>query len=347
MKTIGIIGGGQLGRMICFEAHKMGFKTVIFTDQENSPASYVTNKTIVGSYSDEKSLNEFASLVDLVTFEFENIPYEAVKKIAEKKPLYPSSEVLRITQNRILEKNFLNKIGIKTTDYQEINSLNDLKNGMAKFKKAILKTAEMGYDGKGQYVLNEGDEFAEIFEKNCQQMPMILEKFCKFDCEISVIVARSIDGEIKSYEPVSNIHKNGILSRTIYPAKLSVPQIEKSKKNAEIIAKEIDLIGIMAIEYFVLDNKILVNEMAPRPHNSGHFTMDACITSQFEQLIRAISGYKLGDVRFHSRGQMINLIGSEIAEIENYKTNPKAKIHCYGKHKILEGRKMGHINILK
>ncbi|MFM6973269.1 MAG: 5-(carboxyamino)imidazole ribonucleotide synthase [Alphaproteobacteria bacterium] len=347
MKTIGIIGGGQLGRMICFEAHKMGFKTVIFTDQENSPASYVTNKTIVGSYGDEKSLNEFASLVDLVTFEFENIPYEAVKKIAEKKPLYPSSEVLRITQNRILEKNFLNKIGIKTTDYLEINSLNDLKNGMAKFKKAILKTAEMGYDGKGQYVLNEGDEFAEIFEKNCQQMPMILEKFCKFECEISVIVARSIDGEIKSYEPVSNIHKNGILSRTIYPAKLSVPQIEKSKKNAEIIAKEIDLIGIMAIEYFVLDNKILVNEMAPRPHNSGHFTMDACITSQFEQLIRAISGYKLGDVRFHSRGQMINLIGSEIAEIENYKTNPKAKIHCYGKNKILEGRKMGHINILK
>ncbi|MFM7702378.1 MAG: ATP-grasp domain-containing protein, partial [Alphaproteobacteria bacterium] len=243
MKTIGIIGGGQLGRMICFEAHKMGFKTVIFTDQENSPASYVTNKTIVGSYGDEKSLNEFASLVDLVTFEFENIPYEAVKKIAEKKPLYPSSEVLRITQNRILEKNFLNKIGIKTTDYLEINSLNDLKNGMAKFKKAILKTAEMGYDGKGQYVLNEGDEFAEIFEKNCQQMPMILEKFCKFECEISVIVARSIDGEIKSYEPVSNIHKNGILSRTIYPAKLSVPQIEKSKKNAEIIAKEIDLIG--------------------------------------------------------------------------------------------------------
>lgn len=347
MKTIGIIGGGQLGRMICFEAHKMGFKTVIFTDQENSPASYVTNKTIVGDYHDEKLINEFTKLVDLITFEFENIPYLAVKKIAEKKPLYPSSEVLKITQNRLLEKNFLNKIGVKTTEYLEINNLSDLEAGIAKFKKAILKTVVMGYDGKGQYIINEGDNLAEILQKNNHQMPMILEKFCKFECEISVIVARSIDGEIKCYEPLTNIHKNGILSRSIYPAKLSVPQIEKSKKYAETIAKEIDLIGVMAVEYFVLDNKVLVNELAPRPHNSGHFSMDACITSQFEQLIRAISGYKLGDVRFHSRGQMINLIGSDIAEIENYKTNPKAKIHCYGKHEILEGRKMGHINLLK
>lgn len=347
MKTIGIIGGGQLGRMICFEAHKMGFKTVIFTDQENSPASYVTNKTIVGDYYDEKLINEFVNQVDLVTFEFENIPYLPVKNIAEKKPLYPSSEVLKITQNRLLEKNFLNKIGVKTTEYIEINNLSDLEAGIAKFKKAVLKTVVMGYDGKGQYVINEGDNLAEILQKNNHHMPMILEKFCKFECEISVIVARSIDGEIKCYEPLTNIHKNGILSRSIYPTKLSVPQIEKSKKYAETIAKEIDLIGIMGVEYFVLDNKVLVNELAPRPHNSGHFSMDACITSQFEQLIRAISGYKLGDVRFHSRGQMINLIGSDIAEIENYKTNPKAKIHCYGKNEILEGRKMGHINLLK
>jgi len=347
MKTLGIIGGGQLGRMICFEAHKMGLKTIIFTDQINSPASFVTNKTIVANYHDEKALNEFAEMVDIVTFEFENIPYDAVKKIAEKKPLYPNSEVLKITQNRILEKNFLNEIGIKTTEYLEVNSLKDLEDGLTKFKKAILKTVVMGYDGKGQYVLNIGDNIAEIFEKNSEQMPMILEKFCKFECEISVIVARSINGEIKSYEPLTNIHKNGILSRSIYPAKLSIPQIEKSQKYAEKIAKEIDLVGVMAVEYFVIDNKILVNELAPRPHNSGHFSMDACITSQFEQLVRAICGFKLGDVRFHSRGQMINLIGKEIADIENYKTNPKAKIHHYGKLEVLAGRKMGHINLLK
>ena len=346
MKTLGIIGGGQLGRMICFYAQMMGLRTVVFSDRKDSPASFVTNQTIVGDYLDKVSLKKFCDSIDFATFEFENIPLETADFVAQNSELYPSVEVLRITQNRILEKNFLNENQIKTADYKVINNFDDLEKGLSIFKKAILKTAIMGYDGKGQFVLEDIESAKKVYE-NVKNYPLILEKFCKFDSEVSVIVARSKTGEIKAYEPLTNSHKNGILERSFYPAKLSLPQKIKTQKTAIKIVEKLDLVGIMAVEFFVFDNKILVNELAPRPHNSGHFSMNASITSQFEQLIRAITGKALGETRFHSQGQMINLIGEDVKDIEKYQNNPRAKIHLYDKGEAKEGRKMGHVNVLK
>lgn len=334
---IGIIGGGQLGRMICFAAHKMGFETVIFSDQKNSPASFVTSKTIVSDYSDRTALQKFASEIDVATFEFENIPYETLNYISSLIPTSPNSEVLKITQNRILEKNFLNSIGAKTTPY----AASDFAENLQKFGKAILKTATMGYDGKGQFVLNSQDSLPELGSEQ-----WILEKFCPFDSEISVMVARSKTGEIAAYEPLTNIHKDGILDESHYPAKIPEGLKIKAQNLARNIAEKIDLIGVLAVEMFVIGNELLVNELAPRPHNSGHFSMDAAITSQFEQLIRAIVGLPLGSTKFHSQGCMKNLIGDEVSNLEKFYQNPNAKIHLYGKSEAKAGRKMGHVNIL-
>jgi 5-(carboxyamino)imidazole ribonucleotide synthase len=337
-KTLGIIGGGQLGRMSCFAAHQLGFRTVIFTDQKDSPASFVTNQTITADYSDKDALKKFAELVDVATFEFENIPFETANFLSSLVPLHPKPQVLKTTQHRILEKNFINSIGIKTAEY----AVSDFAQNLEKFSKAILKTATMGYDGKGQFVLKAGDSLPELGSQE-----WILEKFCPFDSEISVMVARSTTGEIKAYEPLTNIHKNGILDESHYPAKVSESLRIKAKAIAEKIALELDLIGILAVEMFVIGEELLVNELAPRPHNSGHFSIDAAITSQFEQMIRAITGMPLGSTDFHSTGHMKNLIGNEVTDIEKFSQNPRAKIHLYGKDKIAEGRKMAHINILK
>jgi 5-(carboxyamino)imidazole ribonucleotide synthase len=350
--VIGIIGGGQLGRMSCFYAHKLGYKTVIFSDQNNSPASFVTNKTIIGDYTNQNKIAEFAELIDVATFEFENIPLSAIEFLASKKLVYPHANILKITQHRILEKNFLRSIAVKTTDFIEIKDFADLENGLAKFGCGVLKTATMGYDGKGQFVLNKDDEQFNI--KNLKELwltlknqPLILEKFCRFSQEISVIVARNLYGEIECYEPLTNIHKSGILDKSIYPANISSNCKRKSKEIAIKIAIELDLIGVLAVEFFVLaDEELLVNELAPRPHNSGHFTMDASITPQFEQLIRAISGHKLGNSYFHSSGYMKNLLGQEVENLEEFRNDKNAKIHLYGKEKVAMGRKMGHVNIL-
>ena len=271
---------------------------------------------------------------------------ETAEFVAQYSQLSPNVEALKISQNRILEKDFLNQNQIKTTEYKVINNFDDLKNGLEIFKKAILKTATMGYDGKGQFVIDNIESAKKIYE-NVKNHRLILEKFCRFESEASVIVARSKNGEIKTYEPLTNVHKNGILDRSFYPAKLSLPQKIKTQKIATKIVEKLNLIGIMAVEFFIIDNKILVNELAPRPHNSGHFSMDASITSQFEQLIRAITGMALGDTKFHSQGQMINLIGNDVNDIEKYKNNARTKIHLYGKGEAKEGRKMGHVNILK
>lgn len=349
--TIGILGGGQLGRMTCFEAHKMGHKTVIFTDQNFSPASFVSNKTIIAEYKDKSKLEEFAEKVDLVTFEFENIPLETVEFLEKKVAVYPSSKVLKIAQNRLLEKSFLREFGIKTADFHEIKSKKDLISHLESFDKAILKTATMGYDGKGQFVIaneNDANEAWKVIEKEgLLKNKLILEKFCPFESEASVVVARSASGEILCYEPLTNIHKNGILDKSIYPATISQKCKEKAQEIGKLIAEKIELIGVLAVEYFIMDDgEILVNELAPRPHNSGHFSMDACKTSQFEQLVRAISDLKLGDVSFHSEGYMKNLIGKEVEDLKEFEENKKAKIHLYSKSEAKEGRKMGHVNVI-
>lgn len=345
IKTIGIIGGGQLGRMICFYANRMGFKTVIFSDIKNSPASMVTNQTIVAKYDDKKALEKFAKMVDVATFEFENIPFASADFVAKKTDLFPKAEILKITQNRILEKNFLRKIGVSTANYAEVKSENDLLKNLEKFQKGILKTATMGYDGKGQVVLTNEKE-AKIAFKKLKNQQLILEKFCPFDSEISVMVSRSKSGEISAYEPLTNIHKNGILDKSIYPARISKKLKTKAQNLARKIADKLGLVGILAVEMFVCGEEILVNELAPRPHNSGHFSMDASVTSQFEQLIRAICDLPLGSVDFHSSGYMKNLIGDEVKMVKEFYQNPNAKVHLYGKDEVKAGRKMGHVNIL-
>lgn len=344
--TIGIIGGGQLGRMICFWAHKMGYRTVVFTDQQDSPASFVTNKTLIANYDDEFALRKFASLIDVATFEFENIPFKAVEFLNSLKPVFPNANVLKTTQDRILEKTFLNSIDVATADFAQVKDLESLKEGLAGFQKAILKTATMGYDGKGQFVL-ENEEQAQQAWKEVGGQKLVLEKFCPFASELSVMVARSKSGEVVAYDPLTNIHKDGILDESIYPAKVSDALKEKAKEAATKIANKIDLVGILAIEFFAMpDETLLVNELAPRPHNSGHFSMDASFTSQFEQVIRAICGLDLGRVDFYANGYMKNLIGDDVKNLEEYKKNPNAKIHLYGKKEAKVGRKMGHVNIL-
>lgn len=351
LPTIGILGGGQLGRMTCFEAHKMGYKTVIYTDQPFSPASFVSNQTIIGDYKDKNKLEDFSEKVDLITFEFENIPLETVEFLEKNNKVFPDSQTLKITQNRILEKTFLNEINVNIADFVEIKSKKDLIANFDKFQKSILKTATMGYDGKGQFNISSESEIEDIWQEieknNLTKNKLVLEKFCPFLSEISVIVARSVSGEIICYDPLTNIHKNSILSKSIYPAQISDNLAKKSKEIAEKIAQKINLVGVLAVEFFVMQNdELLVNEMAPRPHNSGHFSMDGCNTSQFEQLVRAINDIKLGDVSFHSHGYMINLIGEDIVKVEQYKKDKNAKIHLYSKSEVKEGRKMGHINII-
>lgn len=344
--TIGIIGGGQLGRMICFYAHQMGYRTVILTDQHDSPASFVTNKTIIANYDDEFALRKFASLIDVATFEFENIPFKTVEFLSALKPVFPNANVLKTTQDRMLEKTFLNAIDVQTADFIEIKDFLTLKDSVRKFQKAILKTATMGYDGKGQFVL-ENEEQAQKAWKEVAGQKLVLEKFCPFASELSVMVARSQSGQVLAYDPLTNIHKDGILDESIYPAKVSDNLKEKAKEVAKRIADKIELVGILAVEFFAMpDETLLVNELAPRPHNSGHFSMDAAYTSQFEQVVRAICGLELGRVDFYANGYMKNLIGDEVNHLEQYKKNPNAKIHLYGKKEAKAGRKMGHVNIL-
>ena len=348
-KTLGIIGGGQLGQMTTMAASKMGVKTVIFTDIDGSPAAREANTVIVADYGDCKALQEFADSCDAITYEFENIPAESVELLEKTGKINPSAKILRITQNRILEKTFLNEIGIKTANFFEIRSENGLKRGFLEFGKSILKTATLGYDGKGQFVIeNEvdiGDIWREIEAQGLNKHGLVLEKFCPFESEASAIVARSLNGEISCYDPLTNVHKDGILDKSFYPAHISSDCARNIKEIAVKIAEKTGLFGLLAIEFFILEGgELIVNEMAPRPHNSGHFSMDASETSQFEQLILAVFGEKLGDVSFHSHGYMQNLIGDEVLNLTEYENDENARVHVYGKSEVKQGRKMGHIN---
>ncbi|MFT6332472.1 MAG: 5-(carboxyamino)imidazole ribonucleotide synthase [Lentimonas sp.] len=345
--TIGILGGGQLGQMAARAANQLGYRTIIFSDTDNCPASFVSDQTIISDYENELALKEFSQKIDIATFEFENIPVNAVNFISKNKPVYPKSNVLEITQNRLNEKRFLNGIGVGTANYKKIQTLEDLKSGHEEFGNCVLKTATMGYDGKGQKVLKENEDLVNIWS-DFSGKEIVLEKFVNFECEISTIIARSTSGEISCYEPLQNIHEDGILRKSTYPANISIKTINLAQEIATKIITELDLTGILAVEFFVLgDGNLLVNELAPRPHNSGHFSMDASKTSQFEQFIRAISGLPLGNTDFHSKGHMENLIGDDVEKIDYYLKNKNAKIHLYGKEKIAAGRKMGHVNFLE
>ena len=346
--TIGIFGGGQLGRMTAMAAARLGYKCHIFAPESDIPASYVSATTTRASYDDAAALEEFARSVDIVTLEFENIPVEAVRRVDRITPVYPGAGVLEICQDRLREKSFLNGIGIGTAPWAEVTDLESLRAAEAKTgRPAVLKSARFGYDGKGQMALREGDDAAEVLA-TVGADSSILEGFVDFACEVSVMVARGRDGEIATWPAVENRHVNHILDTTIAPADVSPGVAARADEVARHIAGEIGLVGVMGVEMFVTsDDNVLVNEMAPRPHNSGHWTIDGCLTSQFEQLVRVVCGLPLGSTDRHSDAVMKNLVGDEVDAWPELLAEPGACLHLYGKAETRPGRKMGHVTRLK
>lgn len=348
---IGIIGGGQLGRMMAMSAASLGYKTHIFCPDEGAPATHVSDATTYADYTDLESLKHFASDVDIVTLEFENIPCESVAFLEQVTIVRPGSHVLHIAQNRIREKDFATECKVPTAPYHEVLTPNDLADAVKKIGiPMILKTQEFGYDGKGQWLLRSTDDVASCSEMIQQYADgkWIAEGFIPFEKEISVIAARGIDGTVITYPAVENVHRNGILHETTAPANISPELAVKAKNIATALANRLDVIGLLAVEMFVTpSHDILFNEMAPRPHNSGHWSMDACVTSQFEQAIRAAAGLPFGDISFLCHAKMRNLIGDEIEQWKSFIEQPHAKLHLYGKEEARPGRKMGHVTFLE
>jgi len=346
--TIGILGGGQLGRMTALAAAQLGYRTHIFAEEPDSPAAQVSADATVAAWDDDAAIARFAASVDVATFEFENIPGGAVRRVAALKPVMPRPEILEITQDRLREKDFLNGIGVATTAYQEIADDEALAKALAALKgRAVLKSARMGYDGKGQ-VNVDADSAPRLAWEQMGGPRGILEHFVDFRCEVSVIVARGTDGAMEVYPPVENRHVNHILDTTIAPASLPPALTHQAEAIARDVATRLDLIGVLAVEMFVTkDGRVLVNELAPRPHNSGHWTIDACAASQFEQLVRAICGLPLGSTERHSDAVMKNLIGDEVTTWRAAIADPTARLHLYGKRVTLPGRKMGHVTRLR
>jgi 5-(carboxyamino)imidazole ribonucleotide synthase len=345
--TIGILGGGQLGRMTALAAARLGYRAHIFATEPDSPAAQVAAGATVASWDDNAAIEQFADAVDVATFEFENIPGAAVRRVSELKPVMPRPEILEITQDRLREKDFLRGNGVATTDYQEIADALALGRTLAALKgRAVLKSARMGYDGKGQLTVESGTPPDEAW-RSMGASRGILESFVDFRCEVSVIVARAADGAIATYPPVENRHVQHILDTTIAPASLPPETVQEAETIARDIAARLDLVGVLAVEMFVTrDGKLLVNELAPRPHNSGHWTIDACATSQFEQLVRAICGLPLGSTERHADAVMKNLIGDEVETWRDAIADPTARLHLYGKREVFPGRKMGHVTRL-
>jgi 5-(carboxyamino)imidazole ribonucleotide synthase len=345
--TIGILGGGQLGRMTALAAARLGYRCHVFATEPDSPAAQVCAAATVAPFSDGAAIRRFAAAVDVATFEFENIPAVAVRRVAAMKPVLPRPEILEIAQDRMREKDFLRSIGIATADYRAVADAVDLAAAMASFSSpAVLKSVRMGYDGKGQ-VLVTADAVPDEAWRRMGGTLGILEAFVDFRCEISVIVARSADGAVALYPPVENRHLNHILDTTVAPAALPSGAAAEAERIACHIAERLQLVGVLAVEMFVTsDGQLLVNELAPRPHNSGHWTIDACMTSQFEQLVRAVAGLPLGSTERHSDAVMKNLIGREVDAWRDAIADPQAKLHLYGKTRVRAGRKMGHITRL-
>ena len=345
--TIGIVGGGQLGRMLARASSRMGYKTHIFTPDKDSPASHVATKTTIGAYQDTTALRAFGQSVDVVTFEFENIPSETLEMLDQIVAVRPKPSVLFTTRHRLREKEFIRAQGIHTAPFAPVRSEAELNAAIALIGvPAILKTTELGYDGKGQVMIREVSEAAAAWAK-LGKTECILEGFVDFTAEASVIVARSTLGEARCYPLVQNIHRDHILHKTIAPAPFIDTYQTEATQIAKTLAEALDVVGLLAVELFVTNGGLVVNELAPRPHNSGHWTMEGAPTSQFEQHIRAICGWALGDTTAHRPCEMINLLGDDWLEWQEYAKNPQAHVHLYGKTDSRPGRKMGHVTIVK
>lgn len=342
--VIGILGGGQLARMLALAAAPLGLKCHIFAPEMDSPAFHVSASHMVAQYTDESALLEFAAEVDVVTYEFENVPVAAVEFLQKLKPVRPGSKALRVAQDRLKEKHLARDLGAMTASFAAVNSVEELREAVSEVGlPAILKTVRMGYDGKGQAKLLSADDIEPAWAA-MKNAPAILESFVNFDTEISVICARSLDGSFAAYEPTENVHRNHILYTSTVPAVLEVELAIEAVYLAQRMADTLEYVGVMGVEFFVGAHSLHVNEIAPRVHNSGHWTQDACVVSQFEQHIRAVAGWPLGATFRHSDVVMTNLLGDEAAEWEKLADEPNLGLHLYGKAESRPGRKMGHYN---
>ncbi len=346
--TLGVMGSGQLGRMFAIAARRMGYRVHTFSPDSDTPTGQVADVETAASYYDEQAVRAFAKSVAVITFEFENVPSRTIEWAAGHCPVRPAGKVLHICQHRLREKEFLTGAGIPVAPFRKIESAAQLASAAAEIGlPGVLKTAAFGYDGKGQRKLRPGDDLAEAW-RPFEGQPAVLEKFITFEREISVIVARGLDGSMTTWPVCDNEHANHILDVTLCPARLPVVVAEHAADIARSIALALDLVGVLAVEMFLMsDGGIVVNELAPRPHNSGHFSFDASITSQFEQQVRAVCGLPLGSTESLRPAAMANLLGDAWAGGEpNWAAAaafPDVKIHLYGKAAAKPGRKMGHL----
>ncbi|MBR9842452.1 MAG: 5-(carboxyamino)imidazole ribonucleotide synthase [Rhodobacteraceae bacterium] len=342
--TIGILGGGQLGRMLSVAASRLGYVTHIFEPGANPPAGQVADRVTTASYDDAEALMKFAEAVDVITYEFENIPTSALDVLEAHRPIRPGREALRVSQDRLTEKDFLQGLGLKTAPYAAVETLEELETAVAEIgTPAILKTRRFGYDGKGQARIKSADDLSSAIE-DMAGAPALLEGFVDFSHEVSVIAARGLTGEVACFDPGENVHRDGILRTTTVPANLTASQRMDAVLLAANILNALDYVGVMGVELFVTGRGLIVNEIAPRVHNSGHWTQNGCAVDQFEQHIRAVTGLPLGDGQRHANVVMENLIGDDLDQITELLRSGDTALHLYGKAEAKPGRKMGHVN---
>jgi 5-(carboxyamino)imidazole ribonucleotide synthase len=356
IKTLGILGGGQLGRMSVLAAARLGIKCVVLSPEDDSPASHVAWKTIVADYADHFALKALSDLTDVISYEFENIPVSTVDILNSLKPnsVFPSKALLEVSQDRLAEKAFLNGLGIETARWTAVQTLEDITEAVQGWRSDtfVLKTTRFGYDGKGQIFcpasgINDNRGLFAFLESH-SEVQLILEDGISFTDEVSVIVARDRAGKTAVYGPMLNEHRNHILHRTTVPAPHNLELCAKAVQITRLVAEAVDLVGVLTVEFFVTRNgRLLANEIAPRTHNSGHWTIDACAVSQFDQHIRTVCGFPVGSPERHSDAVMLNLIGADVLDSEKYLNQKNACLHLYGKQDVREGRKMGHVTFLE
>jgi 5-(carboxyamino)imidazole ribonucleotide synthase len=345
--TIGILGGGQLGRMLAMAAARLGLRAQVFSPDPDSPAFDVVLNATCAEYADVEALELFANDVDVITYEFENVPAAAAMILGARRPVLPDRKILETTQDRLAEKDFVKRLGIGTAEYADVSSAASLRAAVTRIGlPAVLKTRRFGYDGKGQAIIRAGEDLNDIWHE-LGTRSAILEAFIPFKCEISVIAARSADGHVECFDVTENEHRDHILRISRAPADISEALASQARAIAAKIANALNYVGVLAVEMFVLEGdggpKVLVNEIAPRVHNSGHWTLDGSSISQFEQHVRAIAGWPLGKPVRHGAVTMTNLIGDDVLNYEEWLTIPGATVHLYGKGTPRAGRKMGHV----
>lgn len=348
--SLGLLGGGQLGRMFTMAAQSMGYRVVVLDPGQYSPAGSVADAHITADYLDARGLDALAARCAAVTTEFENVPAESLRRLAKRCAVSPGADSVAVAQDRIAEKAFLAAAGLAVGPYKVVHTAQDLQHGVEALLPGILKRSRLGYDGKGQVRVERAEELGPAFLALGAE-PCVLEQFLPLALELSCVVARGADGEIVSFPICENQHAAGILDVTIAPARITPALAEAARTAAVRVAERLDYQGVLCVEFFVLrDGNLLANEIAPRPHNSGHYTIDACFTSQFEQQVRVLCGMPLGDSALHCPAVMVNLLGELWAAGEprwdHVLQHPRAKLHLYGKSEARTGRKMGHFTVL-